>query len=142
MKRSIVNLSVVVAALIVTLLCVAPVRASPQVTKTVVKKGDCSQGIANTDDRAYVHYVGTLEDGTKFDSSYDRNTPLSFPLGHGFVIEGWEQGVMGMCIGEERKLVIPPELGYGDRGAGDVIPPGATLYFDIKLVKIGSIDDE
>ena len=139
MKRSgTMRLSAVAVALI---LCLAPTLASPSVKKTVVKQGDCSQGVAKTDDRVYVHYTGTLDDGTKFDSSYDRNTPLSFPIGHGFVIEGWEKGVVGMCIGEERKLVIPPELGYGDRGAGGVIPPGATLHFDIKLVKIESSDD-
>lgn len=140
MRSSIARLSVVAAAALI--LCLTPALASPQLKKTVVKKGDCTQGIAKNDDRVFVHYVGTLEDGTKFDSSYDRNTPLSFPLGHGFVIEGWEKGVMGMCIGEERKLVIPPELGYGDRGAGDAIPPGATIYFDIKLVKIGAADDD
>lgn len=76
----------------------------------------------------------------RFDSSYDRKTPLSFPVGHGYVIEGWEKGVLGMCVGEQRKLVIPPELGYGDRGAGDVIPPGATLYFDLELVKIEELE--
>lgn len=130
------------AAATVLIVCVSHTIASPHITKTVTKKGDCSQGTAKTDDRVYVHYVGTLEDGSKFDSSYDRHTPLSFPLGHGFVIQGWDDGIVGMCIGEERKLVIPPELGYGDRGAGDVVPPGATLYFDVKLVKIGSIDDE
>jgi FKBP-type peptidyl-prolyl cis-trans isomerase len=129
-------------SLVLLLALTIAVVAAPTIKKTVRSKGDCSLGTATNGDRVYVHYTGTLEDGTKFDSSYDRNTPLSFPLGQGFVIEGWEKGILGMCVGEERSLVIPPELGYGDRGAGDVIPPDATLHFEVKLVKIGSVDDE
>ena len=83
-----------------------------------------------------VHYTGTLEDGKKFDSSYDRNQPLPFKLGSGQVIKGWEQGLVGACVGEKRTLVIPPELGYGDRGAGGVIPGGATLIFETELVEV------
>merc|ERR1711982_20253 len=82
-----------------------------------------------------MHYTGTLEDGTKFDSSVDRNEPFRFQIGVGQVIKGWEEGVLGMCVGEKRKLIVPPELGYGDQGAGDIIPGGATLYFDIELLE-------
>lgn len=83
-----------------------------------------------------VHYTGWLLDGPKFDSSLDRGTPFSFPLGAGHVIAGWDQGVAGMKVGGKRKLTIPPHLGYGDRGAGGVIPGGATLVFEVELLGI------
>ena len=81
-----------------------------------------------------VHYTGWLTDGTKFDSSHDRNQTFSFKLGAGQVIAGWDQGVAGMKIGGARKLTIPADLGYGERGAGGVIPPGATLVFKVELI--------
>ena len=85
-----------------------------------------------------VHYRGTLENGKQFDASYDRGKPFSFPLGRGQVIKGWDEGVQGMKVGGKRKLVIPPELGYGTRGAGGVIPPNATLIFEVELLDIKS----
>ena len=83
-----------------------------------------------------VHYTGKLQDGTKFDSSYDRGQPFSFQIGLREVIKGWEIGLMGMKVGGKRTLIIPPELAYGDRGAGDLIPPNAALTFDIEIVAV------
>ena len=83
-----------------------------------------------------VHYTGWLENGTKFDSSVDRGQPFSFPLGAGRVIKGWDEGVKGMKVGGKRKLTIPSKLGYGGQGAGGVIPPHATLIFDVELLGV------
>ena len=111
----------------------------PQITASGLRITDLEVGTgaeASSGQTVVVHYRGTLEDGSQFDASYDRGTPFSFPLGAGRVIKGWDEGVQGMKVGGKRKLVIPPELGYGARGAGGVIPPNATLIFEVELLEV------
>jgi len=111
----------------------------PQITASGLRITDLEVGTgaeASAGQTVVVHYRGTLEDGSQFDASYDRGTPFSFPLGAGRVIKGWDEGVQGMKVGGKRKLVIPPELGYGTRGAGGVIPPNATLIFEVELLEV------
>jgi peptidylprolyl isomerase len=103
-----------------------------RITDLVVGEG--AEAVAGQN--VVVNYRGTLENGTEFDKSYGRG-PFSFPLGAGRVIRGWDEGVAGMKVGGKRRLVIPPELGYGSRGAGGVIPPDATLIFEVELVRVG-----
>lgn len=110
------------------------------VTPTGLKYTDLKAGAgaeAKAGDAVQVHYTGWLVDGTKFDSSRDSNRPFRFKLGAGQVIKGWDEGVAGMKVGGKRKLTIPPELGYGRQGAGSVIPPGATLVFEVELLGVG-----
>jgi FKBP-type peptidyl-prolyl cis-trans isomerase FkpA len=99
----------------------------------VVGQGETAQAGS----RVKVHYTGWLTNGQKFDSSKDRDDPFDFPLGRGYVIPGWDEGVAGMRVGGSRKLTIPPHLGYGEHGAGGVIPPNATLVFEVDLLAIG-----
>ncbi len=99
-----------------------------------IKVGDGA--VAEPGKKVVVHYTGWLTNGKKFDSSKDRGQPFSFTLGVGQVIKGWDEGVKGMRVGGVRKLTIPPEMGYGSRGAGGVIPPNATLIFEVELLDV------
>lgn len=113
--------------------------AAEQTTPSGLKYTDEVEGTGASPQRGQtvtVHYTGTLTDGKKFDSSRDRNQPFSFTIGIGQVIKGWDEGVATMKVGGKRKLTIPAELGYGSRGAGGVIPPNATLLFDVELISI------
>ena len=111
------------------------VTVQPDGLRIEVLKEGSGEG-AKAGDTITVHYTGTLTDGRKFDSSRDRGRPFSFELGAGRVIRGWDQGLLGMKIGEQRRLTIPPELGYGSAGAGDAIPPNATLTFEVEMLGI------
>jgi len=113
--------------------------SEPVVTASGLKYEDMVVGTgeeATSGRMVEVHYTGWLTDGTKFDSSKDRGQPFSFPLGAGRVIKGWDEGVAGMKVGGKRKLTIPPELGYGSRGAGGSIPPNSTLVFEVELLAL------
>jgi len=114
-----------------------PTATQPQATELKIEDTTVGAGAeAKSGDLVTVNYTGWLTDGTKFDSSVDRNQPFQFRIGEGKVIPGWEQGVAGMKVGGKRKLTIPADLGYGAQGAGGVIPPNATLVFDIELLGI------
>ncbi|KKT29671.1 MAG: Peptidyl-prolyl cis-trans isomerase [Parcubacteria group bacterium GW2011_GWC1_44_10] len=104
----------------------------------VLKEGSGPQagGGAKAGNTVAVHYTGWLTNGQKFDSSLDRGQPFSLQLGQGQVIKGWEEGLLEMKVGEKRRLTIPPELGYGERGAGNMIPPNATLIFEVEMLEI------
>lgn len=132
-----------------------PAPEEPDEPAAEAPAGDCEEGVVETDsglqyedlecgdgdeaqrgDSVVVHYTGTLEDGTKFDSSLDRGQPFTFTIGAGQVIQGWEEGIAGMRIGGKRKLTIPPDLAYGKAGRPPVIPRNATLIFEVSLVDI------
>ncbi|KAK9827410.1 hypothetical protein WJX74_000337 [Apatococcus lobatus] len=125
--------------LIVLTLVTVSAKVEQPVTKLQIgikQKAASCEAKAVTGDRLHIHYRGQLLDGTIFDESYKRGTPFSFTLGKGEVIKGWDQGINGMCVGEVRKLKIPPALGYGSSGAPPTIPADATLIFETKLVSI------
>lgn len=105
----------------------------------IKKRADNCNKQAQKGDSLHMHYRGSLKsDGTEFDNSYKRGQPLVFTLGTGQVIKGWDQGLLGICAGEKRKLVIPPHLAYGEMGSPPTIPPGATLVFEVEAVKVES----
>lgn len=122
-------------------LLVALAYAVEELQIETIKMGDCSRK-AKKGDRLMMHYAGTLEDGSEFDSSYKRGEPFGLVLGQGMVIKGWDVGLEGICKGEVRNLIIPPHMGYGDNGYPPVIPEKATLKFKVELVEFGPEDDE
>jgi peptidylprolyl isomerase len=116
-----------------------PVSGETVTTDSGLQYIDIEEGTGDTPQggqTVVAHYTGWLEDGTKFDSSVDRGTPLTFTLGVGQVIAGWDEGLATMKVGGQRRLIIPPDLGYGETGAGATIPPNATLIFDVELLEI------
>ncbi len=142
MKSSLMY-AVVLISMIVALLSAAFLSAAEKEKLMETSSGlqylDLVKGAgreAHVGETASVHYTGWLKDGSKFDSSLDRGQPFQFRLGAGRVIKGWDEGVVGMNIGSKRKLIIPPHLGYGKRGAGRVIPPNATLIFEVELLDL------
>jgi FKBP-type peptidyl-prolyl cis-trans isomerase len=138
----------IVASVALTALLAVPAFAAQDAKKAAGKTVTTASGLKYVDvvvgkgaspvagKTVKVHYTGTLENGKKFDSSVDRNEPFSFTIGVGQVIKGWDEGVMTMKVGGKRKLTIPAALGYGARGAGGVIPPNATLLFDVELLDV------
>lgn len=142
MKKSTIIISVIVLILVAVGIYFLflmpknnPTNYDIQGMKVEILKQGTGEG-AKAGDNIVVNYVGTLTNGTKFDSSIDRNQPFSYTLGQNRVIQGWELGLLGMKVGEKRRLTIPPELGYGSQGAGNAIPPNSTLIFEIDMLSI------
>ena len=121
-------------SILIIIVCIAQSVLADGIQITNIIEGEGAEIINHS--KIQVHYTGKLQDGTKFDSSYDRGAPFSFQIGLRQVIEGWEIGLMGMKVGGKRTLIIPSELAYGERGAGDLIPPNATLTFDVEIVAV------
>lgn len=140
MKRKHIGLCIaIIGVLMGSGCCGGPKAPTPEII--IIVEAQPGAKVAKAGDEVTVHYTGWLDDkgkpGTKFDSSVDRDMPFSFKLGAGRVIQGWDLGVAGMKVGEKRRLIIPASLGYGSRGAGRLIPPNATLIFDVELISIG-----
>ena len=133
LKRTFISAALLMMGAAMPMVSESAAPAGLQIEDVKVGTGDT----AETGKTVSVHYTGWLTDGKKFDSSKDRGQPFEFPLGGGRVIKGWDEGVKGMKVGGVRKLTIPPEMGYGARGAGGVIPPNATLVFEVELLKVG-----
>ena len=139
-KRTFISAALVLLGAVSPAISDAASGSGQTTTASGLKYEDVKVGSGDTAEAGKtvsVHYTGWLTNGTKFDSSKDRGQPFDFPLGGGRVIKGWDEGVNGMKVGGVRKLTIPPELGYGARGAGGVIPPNATLVFEVELLKVG-----
>ncbi|KAK9242982.1 hypothetical protein V1506DRAFT_30612 [Lipomyces tetrasporus] len=135
--RSIFSLLAVLLVVFLALPDVIEAQANKDLQISITKKipkEQCKRK-SRKGDLVYIHYTGRLSDGTEFDSSIGRDTPFRFTLGRGQVIAGWERGILGMCIGEQRKLTIPPHLGYGEKSVG-TIPAGSTLIFDTELLSV------
>jgi peptidylprolyl isomerase len=144
-KWGIMQRFIFLTTLIFSLWLTACSQATDQPTGTTMPSGlQYIETLPGTGEQAQagnivsVHYTGTLQDGTKFDSSLDRNEPITFVLGQGMVIAGWDEGISLMKVGGKARLIIPPNLAYGERGAGGVIPPNATLIFDVELLDVQS----
>jgi len=135
------NVSTFLFVAVFTLIASKAFVGAAELKIETVKKGDCSR-VAKNGDSLNMHYSGTLEDGSEFDSSYKRGKPFNFRLGGKMVIAGWEEGAQGMCLGEVRNLVVPSHMAYGDAGYPPVIPEKATLHFKLELLSFSGADDE